>query len=93
MCYLAQQNQKYCLLIAVASALRWPLLIPIPARLALIGFRYCQPFLLSAAVNHIEQPQDRRSRDVGFGLIGATAIIYIGIAVSRRLNTVRNASS
>ncbi|KAF7853431.1 hypothetical protein EAF04_010722 [Stromatinia cepivora] len=77
-----QQSRKYCLLIAVASALRWPLLIPIPARLALIGFKYCQPFLLSAAVNYIEQPEDLRSRDVGFGLIGATAIIYVGIALS-----------
>jgi hypothetical protein len=65
-----------------AVSLKWPLLSPVLPRIALIGFKYCQPLLLASVVNYVQLPDTDRDRNVGYGLIGATAIVYIGIAVS-----------
>jgi ATP-binding cassette subfamily C (CFTR/MRP) protein 1 len=49
-------------------------------RVCLIGFNYAQPFLISSAIDYISQPTG--DRNTGYGLIAATALIYLGIAVS-----------
>lgn len=54
----------------------------VPARLALIGFNYSQPFLVTAVVNYIQGTWPNETDNVGYGLIGAAIIIYLGIAVS-----------
>lgn len=54
----------------------------VPARLALIGFNYSQPFLVTAAVSYVQGTWVDETDDVGYGLIGAAIIIYLGIAVS-----------
>jgi ATP-binding cassette subfamily C (CFTR/MRP) protein 1 len=51
-------------------------------RLALIGFTYAQPFLITAALNFLSMPASKRNVDHAYGLICATALIYLGIAVS-----------
>ncbi|ROV98723.1 hypothetical protein VMCG_06796 [Cytospora schulzeri] len=75
-------ERGYALLRAAATALKWPLLAPVMGRLALIGFKYSQPFLLSTTVDYVQQDAARRPRDVGYGLIAATALVYLRIAVS-----------
>lgn len=62
--------------------MKYPLLMAVPARLALIGFNYSQPFLLTAAVSYVQGTWPNETEDVGYGLIGAAIIIYLGIAVS-----------
>lgn len=49
-------------------------------RTFLIGCNFAQPFLIGAAIGYLE---DERSVDKnhGYGLIGATLLIYLGIAV------------
>jgi hypothetical protein len=67
--------------------MKWPLLSPVAPRIALIGFKYCQPLLLASVVNYVQLPDTHRDRNAGYGLIGATAIVYIGIAVSPQTST------
>ncbi|RMZ69313.1 ABC transporter integral membrane type 1 [Pyrenophora seminiperda CCB06] len=52
-------------------------------RLALSGFTFAQPFLLERVVSYaIATPDARVEKQLGDGLIGAAAFIYIGIAVA-----------
>lgn len=77
-----RQGQKFGLLIALAKTLGASILIPVGPRVTLIGFTFCQPFLINSTLSYLTQPSDARDRNVGYGLIGATAIIYFGLAVS-----------
>ncbi|ETN41096.1 uncharacterized protein HMPREF1541_03031 [Cyphellophora europaea CBS 101466] len=51
-------------------------------RLALSGFTFAQPFLITRVVNFATDPVVRLDNQLGNGLIAATALIYIGLAVS-----------
>jgi ATP-binding cassette subfamily C (CFTR/MRP) protein 1 len=57
----------------------------IPTRLALVGFTYGQTFLFTRAINYLSQEKNTDSTNTGYGLIAATFIIYIGIAVSESM--------
>jgi len=67
---------------AACRALWWPFLSPAFPRLCLIGFTFAQPFLISRALNILVQHPSPDSLDGGYGLIGATVLIYLGLAVS-----------
>ncbi|XWW92149.1 hypothetical protein V2A60_000071 [Cordyceps javanica] len=56
--------------------------IPILPRLALTGFTYSQTFFVEAMLNYLD---DEAPMNHGIGLIGACALIYLGIAVSTSL--------
>lgn len=62
--------------------LKWHLLSVVPPRLALIGFTFCQPFLIQRAVNFMGQPVNESTTNVGYGLIGAYFLVYCGIALT-----------
>jgi len=76
----AKPHRKRRLAIALAQAFRGQLIMVQLPRLALVGFAIAQPFLVQAALkytaNHHMLPVS-----FGFGLIGATAMVYIGVAV------------
>jgi ATP-binding cassette subfamily C (CFTR/MRP) protein 1 len=74
------KSKQHALFWSTVSCLKWPLLAPIIPRLALIGFNYSQPFLITKVIDHVEHAGV--DKYTGYGLIGATAIIYIGIAIS-----------
>ncbi|KAH8900794.1 P-loop containing nucleoside triphosphate hydrolase protein [Thozetella sp. PMI_491] len=76
---------RWALLRALLSALKFPLLVPVPARLALTGFSYAQPFLITAAVDYMQRTTNEESNNFGYGLIGATIIVYLGISTSTAL--------
>ncbi|KJR86312.1 ABC transporter [Sporothrix schenckii 1099-18] len=75
-------RKKHGLTRALVKALATEFLLPIGPRLALSGFLFGQPFLINAALTYLELPADVAPRDHGYGLIGATFIIYLGVAVS-----------
>ncbi|GFF77533.1 hypothetical protein IFM62136_09593 [Aspergillus lentulus] len=85
-----KQTRPYALLWTTAVALKWPLLSPVAPRIALIGFKYCQPLLLASVVNYVQLPDTDRDRNAGYGLIGATAIVYVGIAWTYNLKVYRS---
>lgn len=73
--------KKHRLLFAMALTLKLRLLGAIVPRFCLIGFVVCQPLLLQRLVEFLHNSSE--SQDIGYGLIGAYAIVFVGIAVSR----------
>ena len=73
----------HSLLFTTLRSFKRPFAAAFLPRLVLIGFNYSQPFLIYRVVDYIGQPTYPGSSNDGYGLIGATAIIYIGIAVSK----------
>lgn len=47
----------------------------------MIGFNFAQPFMITAVLVSIEEPVTQESWNRGYGLIGATFLIYLGLAV------------
>jgi hypothetical protein len=61
--------------------LKWPVLAVVPPRLMLIGFNFCQPFLINRAVTFSQDPATPQTTNIGYGLIGAYVLVFVGIAV------------
>ena len=78
-------SNPYSFLTTNWSLLKWQALQTVPPRLALTGFTYAQTFLITAAINYLELPSQLRDINHAYGLIGATALIYCGIAVNETL--------
>jgi len=78
----SKEREKYSLLWATAYCLRRELISAVFPRLCLIGFSYAQPFLITRAIKLLMEPESQASMNTGYGLIGATFLIYFGIAVS-----------
>jgi ATP-binding cassette subfamily C (CFTR/MRP) protein 1 len=53
--------------------------LPILPRLLLIALRFAQPFLVNDVVSYLGTPGG--SSSVGYGLIAAFALVFIGLAV------------
>ncbi|KAK2038982.1 ABC transporter [Colletotrichum somersetense] len=51
-------------------------------KLCQIAFTYTQPFLIERGIGLAAQPQGGSANNTGYGLIGAYALVYTGIAVS-----------
>lgn len=81
--YERLKGDKFGLAKAFARTLKVPLLLPIIPRLALLGFTFSQPFFIEALLDYLAE----RTLDpnVGYGLIGSSFLIYLGIAVSSAL--------
>ncbi|KAF4430087.1 ABC transporter ecdL [Colletotrichum fructicola] len=56
-------------------------LAPVIPRLAVTGFTFSQSFLVTALLKYLEHGEQRPASH-GYGLLGACAFVYIGIAVS-----------
>ena len=76
------KTKKHCLARATLSAFKVHFLAPIIPRIFLAGFSLAQPFLVNQVVNFIGKPTSSDSKDVAGGLIGATVLIYLGLAAS-----------
>lgn len=59
-------------------------LMPVAPRIALLAFSFCQPFLIEALLDYLQDPQTA-SKNADYGLVGATALTYGGIAISTAL--------
>ncbi|KAJ5893959.1 hypothetical protein N7495_005650 [Penicillium taxi] len=59
-----------------------PLLTAIPARLCVAAFNISQPLLLARSITFFSEPVNGATTNVGYGLIGAYILVYIGLAVS-----------
>lgn len=63
----------------MCQALRWPLASALFPRLCLIGFTFSQPFLISAILRWVQHGDTNKNE--GYGLIGATILVYLGLAI------------
>lgn len=75
----ASYKGKHKLVVVILQTLKWPLLMPIPPRLVVMAFIYCQPLLVTRFLDYLQSDEDT---NIGRGLIGAYAVVYFGIAVS-----------
>ncbi|KAL7953090.1 P-loop containing nucleoside triphosphate hydrolase protein [Trichoderma compactum] len=75
---------RYRLLFAMCDSLRKPLAVTILPRLFLIGFKFAQPFLINRVITYIQEKNDGdwAGNDVGYALVGATGLVYLGSAIS-----------
>ncbi|KAK2601395.1 hypothetical protein N8I77_010849 [Diaporthe amygdali] len=76
----ASRRRKYGLARALTKTLAIPILLPAFPRAAMAAFQFCQSFLINALLSYLEKPEP--SKNVGYGLIGATILIYLGIAIT-----------
>lgn len=76
---IASSPRKHKLIRACAVTLRWAIAGVVLPRLCLLAFTICQPLLLDRFLNFLQD--EEQSVNIGYGLVGAYAIVYIGIAV------------
>ncbi|KAH8681655.1 putative ATP-binding cassette transporter [Xylariales sp. PMI_506] len=74
---------------AVLRAFWYPFLQAIIPRLFRIGFTIAQPFLITAALDLLTEPETAATNNQAYGIIGAAALIYLGIAISTLLSDHR----
>lgn len=72
----------------LARTLVGPFLSPIAPRIALVGFKFCQPFFITAMLSHLAD--DKAAKSHGYGLIGSCFLIYVGVALSSALYSYYN---
>lgn len=70
---------------ALLRSLLQPLFAVVPPRLCYTAFLFSQPLLLRRIVIYVEEKD--ASANIGHGLIGATVLVYLGIATSRAVYT------
>jgi ABC-type multidrug transport system fused ATPase/permease subunit len=79
--YAKHKDGTFGLVKALARTLKVPLVLPIIPRLALLGFTFSQPFFIETLLDYLAEPTN--NQNVGYGLIGASFVIYLGIATSK----------
>jgi hypothetical protein len=65
---------------------KWAFLEGVLPRFAYTGFCFAQPFLVGRVLDFMTEPEHVNSTNYAYGLIGAYAIVYIGIAVCNFLS-------
>jgi len=79
---MKEKKGRYDLLFCLIQSLKFPILLGVFPRICLSGFKFAQPFLIHRVINYVSAEDHLETKNSGYGLIGATAIIYIGISVS-----------
>lgn len=81
--YGGLKGDKIGLVKVLIRTLNINLLLPIPFRLAMLGFTLAQPLFTQSLLEYLSKPE--RDPNVGYGFIGACILIYSGIAISSAL--------
>ena len=82
------RSGKHRLLLEMANTFKRQLFAPIIPRIVLIGFTFCQPLLLNRFISYLAEPEGPESASIGYGLIAAYGIVYLGLAVGSSLITL-----
>lgn len=78
--YSRLKGDRFGLVKVLICTLKVPLLLPIPPRLALLCFTFCQPLFLEKLLDYLSKTE--LDANVGYGFIGASLLIYSGLAIS-----------
>lgn len=87
----SRKPSKHRLIFSCVSTLRSSLVAVVVPRLALLVFTICQPLIVAKFLNFLEDLS--LSVNVGYGLVAAYGLVYLGIALSQALYWHRNARS
>lgn len=77
------RGRKHGLFNANLRTLAVSFLLPVVPRLAQLGFTFAQPFFIEQLLDHLSKPKVEAND--GYGFIGASVLIYAGIAISTAL--------
>ncbi|RGP69666.1 ABC multidrug [Fusarium sporotrichioides] len=80
--YAILKGDKYALIKLLCRSYAVPLLLPVIPRLFKIAFTFCQPFFMESLLTYLSQDESLVSNNIGYGLIGASILIYFGLAIS-----------
>ena len=80
---VVKPDGRFTLIAVLWRCLRGQCSYVIFPRLCQIVFTFAQPFLITRVIDLLSEEDSELSRNEGYGLIGATALIYVGIAVRR----------
>ncbi|RBA08624.1 hypothetical protein FPRO05_06904 [Fusarium proliferatum] len=75
------KSKKPSLFLTTVTVLKWELLGIIPPRVGMIALSISQPFLVSNALRFLTMPESDSTMNLGYGLIGAFAFVFIGSAL------------
>ncbi|PYH88676.1 putative ABC multidrug transporter [Aspergillus ellipticus CBS 707.79] len=64
------------------KAFKWQILAGVPPRIMLAALNICQPLLLERSLSFSESAVNKNTDNVGYGLIGAYILVYVGLAVT-----------
>ncbi|KUJ12857.1 P-loop containing nucleoside triphosphate hydrolase protein [Mollisia scopiformis] len=82
--HAVNRKKNHALTTAVLRTFSPELSFAIVPRLAYVGFSLAQPYLIKTTISYITYHK-RLPENYGYGLIGAYALCYIGLALSQRL--------
>jgi ATP-binding cassette, subfamily C (CFTR/MRP), member 1 len=77
-----KSKQNHILGRVLIKSLWKPITAPAFSRAVLIAFTFCQPLLLKRLLGYLSNATERKDIKIGYGLIGAYGLVYMGIAVS-----------
>lgn len=83
---LANKTHSYSLLITVCSAIKWSIIASTVPQALLIGLSFAQPFLIRRTIEYVSDRSDQPG-NIGWGLVGAYAIVYISLGLLRACST------
>lgn len=82
-CWDSQRSRrKHRLLLSVVHCNKTALLTTVIPRLFLIGFKFLQPFFINRTIAYVEGDKGSDPKSYAYGLMGAAALIYLGVTVS-----------
>ncbi|PYH77469.1 P-loop containing nucleoside triphosphate hydrolase protein [Aspergillus uvarum CBS 121591] len=80
--YQSRRNQLF---FTVFRTFKTEFLHGVIPRLCFSAFTLMQPLLVNAMIKFVGSPDNQMTRNKGYGLIGASAIVYLGLAASKAL--------
>ncbi|KJK82405.1 Multidrug resistance-associated protein [Metarhizium anisopliae BRIP 53293] len=78
----ANQETDHSLFMTFLWHYKWAFLAGTLPRLAYTGFSYSQPFLVERVLDFVSEDRAPDSKSTAYGLIGAYAIVYVGLSLS-----------
>jgi hypothetical protein len=78
----ARPEGKASLPFAVVRAFKWDIALGVPVKIAFIAFSSAQPFIINRAISLVSEADTESSKNAGVELVGATVLLYLGLAVS-----------
>lgn len=84
-----RRSKKPSLVLTTLWLLKWDILSIALPRAAVIAFSVSRPFLISNALRLFRMEDSDATRNLGYGLIGAFTLVFIGSAVCMTENNCR----
>ncbi|KAG6008111.1 hypothetical protein E4U21_004993 [Claviceps maximensis] len=78
----ANKSSKRALLWVFICHYKWDLLAGVLPRITYVGFAFVEPFLMQRVLDFTAEPEGPNTRNLGYGLIGAYALVQIGKSLS-----------